>query len=141
MVEEESYDVYKIRNDEAEVEYDEYEDDNLKEKGQNVDQNEVVINIMVMTILPPPGLVEIDTEPIEGYLSNWLENITAVKTANGMPTNETPTKSQCQSQSQSLNMDEINISSGLIELSHWSLLNSPDENISNSNESCSTEIN
>ena len=66
---EKSYDVCKIGNDEAEVEYDEYEDDNLEEEGWDVDQNEGFINNVVMAILPPPGLVEIIAEPIKGSFS------------------------------------------------------------------------
>jgi len=61
-----------------------------------------------------------------------------VKTANEIPTNETTTK--YQSESQSLNMDEINVSSGLVELLDLHLPNDPDENSSDSSASCSTKV-
>ena len=135
--EEHSYDVDKTGNDEAEVEYDDYEDDDLEEEGRDGDQNEEGTNDTVMAILPPPpGLVEINAEPNEGSFSNWLGNLAVVKTANEIPTNETPTKAQ----SQSLNMDETNVSSGLVELSDLPLPNDPDENSSGSSASCSTEV-
>ena len=61
-----------------------------------------------------------------------------MKTANEIPTNETTTK--YQSKSQSSNMDEINVSSGLVELLDLPLPNDPDENSSDSSASCSTEV-
>ena len=61
-----------------------------------------------------------------------------MKTANEIPTNETTTK--YQSESQSLNMDEINVSSGLVELLDLPLPNDLDKNSSDSNASCSTEV-
>ena len=60
-----------------------------------------------------------------------------MKTANEIPTNETTTK--YESESQSLNMDEINVSSGLVELLDLPLPNDPDENSSDSRASCSIE--
>ena len=77
---------------------------------------------------------------LEESVDKWLGNLAGAKQANGIPANKTPIKSQSQFQFQSLNMDEVNVSSGLVELSDLPLPNDQNENSSDSNTSCSTEV-